>query len=194
MAEFLVIRLPAERDAAADWIAVDSSGTRLSAPVTGPLAEAVRDIADRSVIVLVQATKVLTTTVDIPVKRGPRLLSALPFALEEQLADDVENLHFAAGIRRDNGMLPVAIVAHEHMRSWLDQLEAAGISPSKIVAENHGLARIPGTLSLLATQDQIMFNDFSDNELLCHGFTPSDALAVAGALTVAAEDADLSGS
>jgi general secretion pathway protein L len=192
MAEFLVIRLPAERDAAADWIAVDSSGTRLSAPVTGPLAEAVRDIADRSVIVLVQATKVLTTTVDIPVKRGPRLLSALPFALEEQLADDVENLHFAAGIRRDNGMLPVAIVAHEHMRSWLDQLEAAGISPSKIVAENHGLARIPGTLSLLATQDQIMFNDGADNEFVLQGVKPSDALAVAGALNDSAEDTDLS--
>lgn len=182
MAEFLVIRLPAERDAAADWIAVDGSGTRVSAPVTGPLAEAVRDIGDRSVIVLVPATKVLTATVDIPVKRGPRLLSALPFALEEQLADDVENLHFAAGVRRDNGMLPVAIVAHEHMQSWQDQLGAAGISPSRIVAENQGLARIPGTLSLLATKDQIMFNDGADNEFVLQGVKPSDALAVAGAL------------
>jgi general secretion pathway protein L len=191
MAEFLVIRLPAEPDAAAHWIAVDSNGTRVSAPVTGPLAEAVRDVGDRSVIVLVPASRVLTTTADIPVKRGPKLLAALPFALEEQLADDVENLHFAAGVRRDNGRLPVAIVAHENMRSWLAQLEAAGISPSRIVPENHGLARIPGTLSLLATEDQIMFNDGADNEFVLQGAKPSDALAVAGALDDSAGSEDL---
>jgi len=88
-------------------------------------------------------------------------------------------------------MLPVAIVAHEHMRSWLDQLEEAEISPSRIVAENHGLARIPGTLSLLATEDLIMFNDGAVNEFVLQGVKPSDALAVAGVLDDSAENDDL---
>jgi len=57
MAEFLVIRLGVDREQAASWIAVDSNGTRTSQPVTGPLASAARDVADRNVIVLVPATR-----------------------------------------------------------------------------------------------------------------------------------------
>jgi general secretion pathway protein L len=195
MAEYLVIRLPTGRDAAASWIAVDGNGTRISAPVNGPLAAAAGDAGDRSVIVLVPATTVLTTTADIPVKRGPRLLSALPFALEEQLADDVDDLHFAAGIRGEGGLLPVAIVAHVHMLEWLERLEEAGIEPDRLVPENQGLARIPGTLSLLVAEDQIMFNDGADNEFVLQGVKPSDALAVAGALNDDDDDneADASG-
>ena len=182
MAEFLVIRLGVDREQAASWIAVDSNGTRTSQPVTGPLASAARDVADRSVIVLVPATTVLTTAVNIPVKGGSRLRAALPFALEEQLADDIEDLHFAAGTRRDSGQVPVAVVAHEQMSEWLEQLDAAGLSASRIVPENYGLARIPGTMSLLAAEDQIIFNDGADNEFVMQGAKPSDALAIAGAL------------
>ena len=87
MAEYLVIRLPEHPGDAASWIAVDSSGTRISAPATGPLELAAQSAGDRDVIALVPAAGVLTMSVDIPIKRGPRLLAALPFALEEQLAD-----------------------------------------------------------------------------------------------------------
>lgn len=188
MAEFLVIRLGVDREQAASWIAVDSNGTRTSQPVTGPLASAARDVGDRSVIVLVPATTVLTTTVAIPIKGGSRLRAALPFALEEQLADDIDNLHFAAGTRRDNGQVPVAVVAHERMSEWLEQLDEAGLSASRIVPENYGLARIPGTMSLMAAEDQIMFNDGADNEFVMQGAKPSDALAVAGALEESDDD------
>lgn len=187
MAEILVIRLDPDRDKAVHWIVVDSNGTRISAPVTGPLAEAAADVADRVVIVLVPATTVLTTTVNIPVRGGSRLLAALPFALEEQLADDVENLHFAAGVRRENGVLPVAVVAHQQMQEWLERLRAAGISPSRLVPDNHGLALIPGTLSLLVAEHQIMFNDGEDKMFVMQDVKPSDVLAVAGVLKDATE-------
>ena len=182
MAEYLVIRLDPDRDQAANWIAVDSNGTRISPPVTGPLAEAVKDVGERAVIVLVPATTVLTTTVYIPARSNSRILAALPFALEENLADDVENLHFAAGTRRENRRMPVAIVAHRQIEEWLERLHEVGISPAKLVPENFGLARIPGTMSMLVADDQIMFNDGEDDEFVMQGVKPSDALAVAGVL------------
>lgn len=182
MAEYLVIRLPENRGEAASWIAVDSNGTRISAPETGPLELAARGASERAVIALVPATGVLTTAVDIPVKRGPRLLAALPFALEEQLADDVENLHFAAGTRRDDGRLPVAVVARHLMDGWMSDLQDAGISPVRVLPENHGLARIPGTLSVLVAEDQVMFNDGDEEEFVLQHVNPSDALALAGVL------------
>ena len=159
MAEFLVIRLGDNPGQSAEWIAVDDNGTRRSPPVAGPLADAVKDVGERSVIVLVPAATVLTTSVYVPVKGGARLRATLPFALEDSLADDIDTLHFAAGRRRDSGRLPVSVVARTQMTEWLDLLETAGIVAAKIVPENHGLARIPGTLSLLVSEDQLMFND-----------------------------------
>ena len=146
MAEFLVIRIGERADHLAQWIAVDSTGARRSPPLTGPLSEAGSDIGDRQVIVLVPGTEVLTTSVDIPVKGGSRLHAALPYALEDQLAEDVDQLHFAPGTRRSSGRIPVAIVSRKRLAEWIEWLTESGIKPSAMISDNYGLARIPGTI------------------------------------------------
>ena len=189
MADFLVIRLAADNDQPAEWVVVDGNGTRKSAVSSGSLQEAAAEAGGKDVIVLVPSAWVLTTAVNIPIRGGSRLLAALPFALEEHVAEDVDKLHFAAGTRRDSGLVPVAVVAHDLMSGWLDRLTEAGISAASIVPENYGLARIPGTLSILAAEDQVIFNDGADSEFVMQDVKPSDALAVAGVLDDTAEDA-----
>ncbi len=182
MPESLVIRIGAHPAESASWIAVDSAGGRRSPPVTGPLTEAVNDIGERAVIVLVPSAEVLTTAVDIPVKAGARMLAALPYALEEFVADDVDALHFAAGTRRSSGRTPVSVVNREKLRAWLTLLADAGIHPSSLVAESYGLARIPGTISMLVAEDQVVINNGADVELVLQGVSPGDALVAIGAL------------
>ena len=182
MAEFLVIRLAEAADDPAHWIAVDGTGARRSPPVTGPLHEALVDIGDRKVIVLVPSAEVLTTSIEIPVKGGSRLLAALPYALEEFLADDVDKLHFAAGSRRSSGRVPVSVVSRAKLNEWRERLAAAGIRPASIIAENYGLARIPGTISMLIADGQIYINDGAEIELTMQDVSPGDALAAIGAL------------
>jgi len=181
MSEYLVIRLGEDPNQLAQWIAVDSTGARRSQPGTGMLGEARDDIGDREVIVLVPSAEVLTTSVDIPVK-GARLLAALPYALEEYLAEDVETLHFAAGTKRSSGQTPVSVVSRQRMDDWLNQLAAAGIEADSIIADSYGLARIPGTISMLLADDHVFINDGGDIELVMHGVSPGDALAAIGAL------------
>jgi general secretion pathway protein L len=191
--EYLVIRIGESAGDFVHWMAVDASGARRSAPATGMLHEAAADAGERKVIVLVPGTEVLTTTVDIPV-RGAKLQAALPYALEEFLAEDVEKLHFAAGARRSSGRVPVAVVSKEKLAGWLSHLNAAGIRPASVIAENHGLARIPGTISLLIAENRILINDGGDNELVMQDVSPGDALAAIGALDDGAGDgADAAG-
>ena len=189
MAEYLVIRLRRSPEQRTEWLAVDDNGTRRGEPGSGSLEDAAAQAAARPVIVLVPATDVLTTTVDIPV-RGARLNTALPFALEESMADDIETLHFVAGAKRDSGLRPVAVVAREKIDRWLESLGAVGIEPVRIVPENYGLARIPGTMSVLVSEDCVMFNDGEDVEFVLEGMQPSDALVAAGALTDHAQDTE----
>jgi general secretion pathway protein L len=181
MAEYLVIRLGADDNGLASWIAVDDAGTRRTPPVMGPLEEARKDVGDREVIVLVPAAQTSTLTCDLPAK-GARLRAALPFALEEQVADEIENLHFAAGSRRAGGDLPVVVVAHELMTAWLAQLQEAGIRPSRLIPEDHGLAFVPNTLSLLVAENLIIFNDGSEMQFVMQDVTPIDVLTAAGIL------------
>jgi general secretion pathway protein L len=181
MAEFLVIRIGDSEQAPADWIAVDSSGATRSPPVTGPLSEAGVDIGDRSVIVMVPSAEVLTTTVDMPIKGGAKLQAALPFALEESLADDVDQLHFAAGSRRSSGLIPVSVVSREKIERWLSWLARADIEPVSMIPDIYGLARIPGTISLLVAEQKVVVNDGADIEIVMEGVSPGDALAAIGA-------------
>lgn len=182
MADFLVIRLGKSADMPVSWIAVDDRGTRRGQPGRGSLADAAREVRERAVIVLVPGTEVLTLFADIPA-RGARLLTALPFALEDQVADDIENLHFAAGSRRDDGSVPVAVVNREKLAEWLALLEDAGIEPRRIVADNHGLARTPNTLSMLLGDGLVMFNDGGQTEFVIPELGPSEVLAAAGVVS-----------
>ena len=186
MAEFLVIRLGNDADQAVSWIAVDDHGSRRGQPGSGTLAEAAQQVRDRAVIVLVPATTALTFSVDLPAK-GARLLAALPYALEDLVADDIENLHFAPGKRRESGALPVAVVNKQTLVGWLDRLQEAGIQATQVVPENHGLARTPNTLSLLVADEQVFFNDGADMAFVIPGLSPGEVVAAAGVLDTGAE-------
>jgi general secretion pathway protein L len=182
MSEYLVIRLGENPDQVTQWIAVDSSGATQGPPVTGLLSGAKADIGAREVIVLVPSAEVLTTSVDIPIRGGAKLQAALPYALEEYLADDVEKLHFAAGPKRASGKTPVSVVNHDRISEWNDVLAGADIHASSIIADSYGLARIPGTISMLLVENQVFINDGADVELVMQDVSPGEALAAIGAL------------
>ncbi len=182
MAEFLVIRLGKNPGESAYWIAVDSGGARRGDPESGSLLEARSAIGERDVIVLVPSAEVLTTSVDIPVRGRAKLQAALPYALEEYVADDIQNLHFAAGAKRSSGRTPVSVVAHERMAEWIDMLNGADIRASSVVADSYGLARIPGTISMLLVNGQVFINDGDDTEMIMEDVSPAEALAAIGVL------------
>jgi general secretion pathway protein L len=181
MSEYVVIRLAAE-DQAVEWVLVDSNGTRRSGVSSGNLEQAAIEVGDHAVIALVPAEDVLLTSVHIPVRSVAKIRTALPFALEENLADDVEDLHFAMGDKQENNRLPVAVVAREKMSRWLERLNEVGIVPVILAAENHGLAKIPGTLSVLVDDKTTMFNDGADAEFSMQDVKPSEVLVIAGQL------------
>ncbi len=185
--DYLVIRM--RQDDSVDWIVADDQGTRKSTASHGSLAQAAAEAAGRSVIVLAPSTDVITVTTDLPVK-GSKLLAALPYALEDSVADEVDELHFAPGKRLPDGTLPVAVVARATLESWLDQLQTVGIVPARIVAEYHGVASVPNTLSMIISDDEIMFNDGHGMSFALSDASPADVIAASGYLDPIEESGD----
>jgi len=109
-------------------------------------------------IVLVPAIDCLVTQVAIPSRQKRQQLKAIPFALEEQLADDIEDMHFAIGKRKNDGQLPVVAVSKTKVDNWLQILNAAGISASAMMPLS-GLLEAPEKVwSIYHIDDEFLVN------------------------------------
>jgi general secretion pathway protein L len=96
------------------------------------------------VVVIAPATQILLAEPDLPPGSGVKLARAVPFALEEQLTEDIDHLVFALGKRRAGGGTPVAVVSRSVLQGWLSELEGAGIDPVAIYADMSLLPQNPG--------------------------------------------------
>lgn len=120
----------------------------------GALHEA-RHLQGQKVVVLVSAAEVLLTEASIPGNR--RIIKkSIPFALEETLADDIENLHFAHGPFNKTGVIPVAVVAKIYMESWLDMLAEQGIEVKSLVPATMAIPLTPEQWSVVIADSQFM--------------------------------------
>src|SRR3954469_131254 len=162
MSEYLVVRLPArasmtaesEQESPAEWVIADALGHPRDRVQRGPLELAAASALGRRVVVLVPGTDMLLAEPVLPLKSGAKLAQVVPFALEEQLASDVEDLHFAVGRREARGT-PVAVVAHARMKAWQSALSSAGIQADLIYAETAALPITPNGVTLLVDQARV---------------------------------------
>ncbi len=154
MSEYLVVRLT-EDPTHASWLVLSEQGHRLSQTMAGPLTAAATQANNREVLLLVPGLDALTTSVELPVKRQSRIEQMLPYSLEDTVAADVDTLLFAAGTRRADGKMPVAVVARERMETWLAQCADAGLHADAIFVDVQGVPETPGNLTLLLEGEKI---------------------------------------
>src|SRR6478735_5041905 len=102
---------------------------------------------------LVPATDVLRTESEIPLKAGVKLQQVVPYALEELVAEDIDELHFATGRRESDGRTAVAVVARRLMGQWLDDLATQGVRPDVMYADVDLLPANPARSVALLEED-----------------------------------------
>ena len=107
------------------------------------------------IVVWTPAAETLLLRARLPTRSAAKIAQALPFALEDQLIDAPEKLHFAFTLEGD-GALAVAVTRRERMEGWLAALAAAGLAPTRLA---------PVTLSL-PLADRAWTLAFSDGEMV----------------------------
>jgi len=167
----LVIRLNSAPQGKVHWLRLNAEGRPEGHAESGTLAQAAGAAAQRQVIALAPASELLLTEVRIPTQSRQRMLRAVPFALEDQLAEDVDNLHFALGQRDKEGRLNVAVLSKARMRQWLEELAEATLDVEQIYPDVLALPYetdawtllIEGDGFLLRTGPQLGFAGDADN-------------------------------
>jgi general secretion pathway protein L len=136
MNKTLVIKISSAEINAATPIVWHAFGdTRLLKSDTTPLAElaaATRDnFEPTKTLVLVPGELVLLASVRIPSRQMRQIKQALPYMVEELIADNIEDVHMALPDFKfdENSAMPVAVIRHHLLINWLDQLYQHGIKP-----------------------------------------------------------------
>ncbi len=91
----------------------------------------------RKIIALLPSNEVVLTSVAIPSKNRKQLMQAIPYALEDTLAEDIENLHFSVYQSNDDNDTTsrVAIINRDILIEALDLLRSKGLTANYILPE-----------------------------------------------------------
>ncbi|MEO3680033.1 type II secretion system protein GspL [Rheinheimera sp. FR7-31] len=142
MSEQLVIRLGSRAEHSISWLVWASHSQEVIASGELPGADALVELAERlgtrPVVALVPASDVVLKQVALPGKPNRQVLQALPYMLEEEQAEDIEQLFLALGkVVQHEGQYSqqVAICQRERLAQWLDWLQHAGFSVSRMLPD-----------------------------------------------------------
>lgn len=155
--DWLLLRLPSDAGAAPAWALADATGAMLPLPAGGSDEELRVMAAGRQVALLVPASEVALFNVQLPPANEARLQQLAPFALEEQVSEDLDRLHFAVGARdAQSGQVPVAVASRERVRQWLEQAAALSLYPRALFSEADLAPQLPGHVTLWLAGEQMI--------------------------------------
>ncbi len=134
MSELMLVRAGTGQDDRYTWLPVDKKGSPTAQAGTGTLEQLAVQAKRKRLVLLASGSDVLLTTVSIP-GNGRVQASTISFALEEQLADDVDSLYVTSSIRQASGDTPVAAINKERLNHWLERFKQADLQPAACLPE-----------------------------------------------------------
>lgn len=155
MTDALLIRFRTGDDAVeAAWVTPEGE-LRTRPERTDPATLAARWQGEPVWLVL-PAAETLLTRATVPTRNRQRLRQAVPYALEDQLAEDLEALHFAIGRVGNEQPVPVVVIARRCLEHRLARLAEAGLEATHVYAEGDLLPRGEGWVLLETDADEAL--------------------------------------
>jgi len=131
------------------WVALDKHNQPSGEVEAGDLQTLAAQAKGKRPVLILAGRSLLITRVDLPEGSRRVISRAIPYALEEQLAEEVDRLHFVQGGRALSGLIPVVVISKQKLAELLDLLSSVGIDPIWAVAEPLLLPWRMGELSIL---------------------------------------------
>lgn len=88
-----------------------------------------------SVIAFLPQHEILMTQADLPARAPKQQLAAIDYAIEDQLAEDVEDCFCAIGRQLEDGSVPVAVINRELMQGYAELFNQSGLKVKAIYPE-----------------------------------------------------------
>ncbi len=164
MSETLLVHYNIEQAQQASWAVCNDAGELTSKINTGTLDELGENAAALGcrVIVLLNSQCLHINQLQLPTTNQQKMLKAIPFAIEEFIAEDIENFHFVMAKNKPSNLTAVVGIDKITLQNIVQIFQQINISIEKI---------IPDVLCLPATEQQWVFLNYLD-----YSYLQTDAL------------------
>ncbi len=131
------------------WRTGDSGGESGLEPTDGSASNEEWARNPGNVVVLAPGEHVLSVSCQVPGRSVGQMRRALPYAVEEFIAGEIERTHLANGPMRRGQPVHCGLIDEGILEDWLECLAALGIRPGHLVSEAELLPVEPGSASVL---------------------------------------------
>ena len=131
------------------------------------LSELTEQALNHKVIIWIAGDKVTLTSVTVPTGQQRHLYKILPSLLEDSVASDIDQLHFAIGNTSSEGQVSIAVIDRAEMANCLEQLNEAGIQPEAILPAS---LAVPFNSDILQLQVEGKISYLRTAPQMCHVF------------------------
>ncbi|USD65181.1 type II secretion system protein GspL [Vibrio sp. SCSIO 43136] len=162
MSEFLTVRLNSEPNEPIMWAVWSTSQQEVIA--SGELMSeedfsALSDYAQqRQTLLLLPTDKVLMREVEIPAGASRQFETMLPYLVEDDVAEDVDDLHFHV-LSKASGKAWISAVNRSYFASVLESLAQANITPLRVMPDTLAMPWQPNSVSAIGLGQQWLFRD-----------------------------------
>ena len=166
MAETLLINYKPHLDHCY-WTLINEQGECISQLSQGSLSDISSMAKGKHATVLLDAACLTLHKVNIPSQNRQRQLQAVPFALEEQLASDIEDMHFALGKKTSAQDLPVISINKSLLDTTLAAFKDAGIYIDLLSTDVLALPFVDNSWTIFIDEDNVLIKTDHDMGYYC---------------------------
>ncbi|MGI9273692.1 MAG: type II secretion system protein GspL [Endozoicomonas sp.] len=132
-----------------DWLRLQG----FEAEPDDPQAE---ELLPDQVIVLLPGSLAIHRQIAISAGQRKHLHTALPFMIEEELAEDIDSMHLASYLARKKDAVSLSALTHEQMQQILACFDAQGLSPNQMISELQLAEVLPQSISLILENQSVI--------------------------------------
>ena len=157
MSDTLLIHYNIENSAQTSWALCTDDGELTSRIISGSLTELTELAQNHLSVVLLNSQCLHINELQLPTQNMQKMLKAVPYAIEEFIADDIEKLHFVVSKQKSSNTTSVVGINRTTLQTIIDNFQAAEIFIDKI---------IPDALCLAANDQQWAVPNYQNQNYL----------------------------
>ncbi len=135
MSDTLLIHYHPLNPSLASWALCNEQGELTSRISTTPLAEITDISTTHHTVMLLNSSCLHINRVALPTQNRQKMLRAIPYALEDYIADDVENFHFVITTDRLQHKTAVVGIKKRTLQTIIDNFNNTGITIDTIIPD-----------------------------------------------------------
>ncbi|MDB1122495.1 type II secretion system protein GspL [Vibrio algarum] len=160
MSEFLTVRLSRDKQSPIRWLVWSTSQNEIIASGELSSKEQLSELSSyanqRVALLLLDSRDILLMKAEIPAGAARQVDTMLPYLLEDDIAQDVDELHFSI-LKKSDKEVEVVAVDNTYLSEWLQAFSEVGIAISKVIPDAETLPLNDNNISAVQIDSQWLF-------------------------------------